>query len=259
MKNDIKNSNFYEVIKSNILAQRQLSLEVKTFDKEVINYNELHYFEAVEKDKRNIFQIFLSLFYMKIKTIKILFFRDEYSYFSLTFSLYLFEILLDITINSLLFSDDVISQKYYNNGELLLITSNILSIMSNIISFIVLLFAEKLIDQNLIFEKINEEIKNKDNYYKIFLKISWFLKLKTIVFYFFLFFIGLFCTYYLFIFCSIYKSIQKNLAINYIIGTLWSFGFSIFICILVTITKKIAIKKRIKKLYLISKFIDDKF
>ena len=196
---------------------------------------------------------------MKIKTIEILFFRDEYSYFSLTFSFYLFEILLDITINSLLFSDDVISQKYYNSGELLLITSNILSISSNIISYIILLFAEKLIDQNLIFEKINKEIKNKYKYYKIFLKISWFLKLKILIFYFFLFFIGLFCTYYLFIFCSIYKNIQKNLAINYIIGTLWSFCFSIFICIFVTITRKISIKKRIKKLYLISQFINDKF
>ena len=258
MKIKKKNKNC-EVIKSNNLAQGQLSGDVKTINEKDINYNELQYFEAVEKDKRNIFQIFLSLFYMKLKTIKILFFRDEYSYFSLIFSLYLFEILLDITINSLLFSDDVISQKYYNNGELLLITSNILSITSNIISYIILLFTEKLIDQNLIFEKINEEIKNKYNYYIIFLKISWFLKLKIRVFYFVLFFIGLFSTYYLFIFCSIYKNIQKNLAINYIIGNLWSFSFSIFICIFVTITRKISIKKRIKKLYLISKFIDDKF
>ena len=257
LKNNKKN-NYYEVIKSNIIYRRQLSGEIKTINEEDINYNELHYFAAVEKDKRNIFQIFLYLLYMKIKTIEILFFRDEYSYFSLSFSFYLFEILLDITINSLLFTDDVISQKYYNSGELLLITSNMLSISSNIISYIILLFAEKLIDQNLIFEKINKEIKNKYKYYKIFLKISWFLKLKILIFYFILFFIGLFCTYYLFIFCSIYKNIQKNLTINYIIGTLWSFGFSIFICIFVTITRKISIKKRIKKLYLISQFINDK-
>ena len=86
MKNNKKDNNYYEVIKSNVLAQRQLSGGIKTSNEEDINYNELHYFEAVEKDKRNIFQIFLSLFFMKIKIIKILFFRDEYSYFSLIFS-----------------------------------------------------------------------------------------------------------------------------------------------------------------------------
>ena len=119
LKNNKKNNNCCKVIKPNVLSPRQLSEEVKTTNEEEdINYNELHYFAAVEKDKRNIFQIFLSFFSMKIKTIEFLFFRDEYSYFSLTFSFYLFEILLDIAINSLLFSDDVISQKYYNNGEL---------------------------------------------------------------------------------------------------------------------------------------------
>ena len=41
MKNNINNDNYYEVIKSNILAQRQLSGEVKTSNEENINYNEL--------------------------------------------------------------------------------------------------------------------------------------------------------------------------------------------------------------------------
>ena len=72
--------------------------------REKIDYNELSYIEAFEKDKRNIVQIFLSLFFIKLKTIQILFFRKDLSHFSLNFSFYIFEILLDITINSLLFS-----------------------------------------------------------------------------------------------------------------------------------------------------------
>ena len=258
LKTKIKSNNIcnHKMIKKvNSFTEKKLSEKID----EHIDYNELNYFEAVKKDKRNIFKMFLSIFLVKIKTIEILFFRDEYSYFSLSFSFYLFEILLDITINSLLFSDDVISQKYFNNGELLLITTNMLSIASNVISYIILLFTEKLINQNLIFEKINKEIKSDYNYLKIFIKISCFLKLKIIVFYFTLFNIGLFCTYYLFIFCAIYKKIQKDLTTNYIVGTLWSFGFTVFTCLVVTITRKIAIKKRIKKLFIISKYIDDTF
>ena len=53
--------------------------------------------------------------------------------------------------------------------------------------------------------------------------------------------------------------IQKNLFINYIIGSFWSLGFTIGICLIVTILRKIALKKKIKRLYLISKFFDDKF
>ena len=245
------------IINKKNLTNKKLLEEMDKQEK--IDYNKLNYFEAIKIDKRNIFNMFFSLFMMKIKTIDILFFRDEYSYFSLSFSFYLFEILIDITINSLLFSDDIISQKYFNNGELLLITTNLLSIISNIISFIILFFTEKLINQNLIFEKINKEIKSNVNYLRLFIKISRFLQLKIIIFYFILFNIGLFCTYYLFVFCATYKKIQKNLLTNYIVGSLWSFGLTAFICLVVAITRKIAIIGQIKKLFIISKYIDDMF
>ena len=63
-----------------------------------------------------------------------------------------------------------------------------------------------------------------------------------------MFLISLFCIYYLFIFCAIYKRVQKNLFINYIIGSLWSLAFTIGICLIVTIIRKIAIEKKIKRL-----------
>ena len=258
-----KQSNYFEISNENYkkytLSNRAIINTASDNKIEKIDYNELSYIDAFEQDKRNIFQIFLSLFYLKLKTIQILFYRNEFSHLSLSLSLYFFEILLDVTINSLLFSDDVISQKYFNNGELLFITTNILSISSNIISFFILLYTEKLINYYLVLDEITKEIKDQNNYYKIYIKLKCCFRIKIFIFYIILFFIGIFCTYYLFIFCAIYKNIQKNLVINYIIGTLWSLGFTIFICLLVTITRKIAIKNRIKRLYIISKFIDDKF
>ena len=61
MQNNKKTNNYYEVIKPKIFSRIQLSGEAKTINEEDINYNKLHYFVAVEKDERNIFQIFLSL------------------------------------------------------------------------------------------------------------------------------------------------------------------------------------------------------
>ena len=254
---DISNDNYKRYILSNRVIINTSSTEKKNLEND--EYNELPYFEAFENDKRNAIKTFLSYFYLKLKTIQILFYKKEFTHMSLTLSFYFFEILLDLTINSLLFSDDVISQKYFNNGELLFITTNMLSISSNIISYIILLFTEKLINYNLILEEINKQIKCTKDYYKIYIKLICCFNLKISIFYFIILLLGIFCTYYLFIFCAIFKQIQKNLFINYIIGSLWSLGFTVFICLFVTITRKIAIKYKIKRLYIISKYIDDKF
>ena len=254
---DISNDNYKRYILSNRVIINTSSTEKKNLEND--EYNELPYFEAFENDKRNAIKTFLSYFYLKLKTIQILFYKKEFTHMSLTLSFYFFEILLDLTINSLLFSDDVISQKYFNNGELLFITTNMLYISSNIISYIILLFTEKLINYNLILEEINKQIKCTKDYYKIYIKLICCFNLKISIFYFIILLLGIFCTYYLFIFCAIFKQIQKNLFINYIIGSLWSLGFTVFICLFVTITRKIAIKYKIKRLYIISKYIDDKF
>lgn len=226
---------------------------------ESIDYYDLTYIEALEKENRSFFQIFFSLFFIKIKITQILFYKKKFTHFSLMFSLYFFELLLDMTINSLLFSEDIITEKYKNNGELLFITTTILSLSSNIISYFILNYTEILMNQQLILNRATQEIKRPSHYYKLFIKLSKCFKIKIIIFYIILLNLGLFCTYYLFIFCAIYKQIQKNLFINYIISCLWCFGFTVFICLFVSITRKLSLKKRIKRLYLISNFIDEKF
>ena len=226
---------------------------------EKIDYNELLYREAIEIDKRNIIQIFISIFVLKLQAIQITFYPKDFIHFSLSLSLYLFDILLDLTINSLLFSDEILSQKYFNNGDLLLLTTNILSITSNIVSFLILYLLDKLINHYEVFDVITKEFKQKKNFLIIFIKLKCCFKVIISIFYLILLIIGLFCTYYLFIFFSIYKKLQKDLFVNYIVGTFWSLGYTVFVCLLVTITRKLSIKKKIKRLYIISKFIDEKF
>ena len=224
-----------------------------------IDYCELTYDEALEKDQRNIFQMFIYNFTLKFQTLQLFLRPKEFTHFSLTFSLYLFDILLDITFNSFLFNDDVISQKYFNNGNLLFFTTNILSITANIISFIFVYLMEKLINQYKVLEIITKEMKNRNNYLRIFIKLSSCFEKKILLFFIILFFIGLFCTYYLFIFFAIYKKVQKNIFVNYIVGSLWSLGLTFFICSFISITRKISINKKMRTLYIISQFVDEKF
>ena len=163
---DINNKQKNRIILSKESSSKTINSK-KEKNLEKIDYNELSYKEALEKDNRNVMQIFISLFQLKLQTIQIFFFQKEFTHLSLTLSLYLLDILLDLTINSLLFSDDVISQKYFNNGELLFFTSNILSISSNIISYFILYLTEKLINQYEVLEVISQEFKSVDNLFFI--------------------------------------------------------------------------------------------
>ena len=222
-----------------------------------INYSELTYAQAVIKDDRNIIQMFLFYLNNKFEIVQIIFYPNQFSHKSLNFSFYLYELLLDLTFNALLFSDDVISQKYYNNGNLLFITSQVLSISSNIISCFIIYITSYLVNYYSVFEAATLETKDPKIYFRIFIKISWFIYLKITIFYIIVFLSGFLCLYYLFIFCAIFKKIQKNLFMNYCIGILWSLVYKVSVSILSAILRKISIYGKYKRLYYISKYIDE--
>ena len=226
-------------------------------EKNLIEYNELTYAQALIKDERNILQIFFSYFNDKIDLVQIIFYPKEFDHFSIALTLFLYELLIDFTLNALLFSDDVISQKYYNNGNLLLITSNILSVASNIFSTFFTCLVRFLVNYNEVLEAAKQETNSEYLFYKIFIKIYKLISCKIRIFFILVFISGLGFVYYLLLFCTVYKRIQKNLFINYIIGTLWSFSYKIVFSILSTFMRKIALIRRYKRLYIISQFINE--
>ena len=253
-KNNLKNTEELKINSKDISISKN-----ENEDKNNIDYNELTFKQAIFKDERNLVHIFFSYLNSRIDAIQIIFFPNEFSHFSVTLSLYLFELLLDLTLNALLFSDEVISQKYYNNGELLLITSNILSIASNIISSFIIFITQYLIKYEITLETAIKETKNSNIFLRIFIKIYRFIITKILVFYFIVFIFGMFCSYYLFIFCAIFPKSQKNLFMNYIIGLGWGLGYKVIFSFITTILRKISLAMKNKRLYIIAKFISDKF
>ena len=65
-------------------------------------------------DKRNCFQIFLAVLSNEIKIISIFYYRHPYEHLSIVLSQYIFELCLDFFLNSFLYTEDVISEKYNN-------------------------------------------------------------------------------------------------------------------------------------------------
>ena len=94
--------------------------------------NNIPFTQALRIDKRSFFQIFVSVITNEIGALNLFFYINPYSHFSLTFAIYLFELLLDLTMNCFLYTDEVASEKYHNDGQLTLLTSLSLSLIANI-------------------------------------------------------------------------------------------------------------------------------
>ena len=143
--------------------------------------------------------------------------------------------------------------------DLFFITSQILSISSNVISCFIIFITSYLVNYYPVLEAAAIETNNSKKFLKIFINIYWFINLKIFIFYVIVFISGLFCSYYLFIFCAIFRKIQKNLYMNYLMGTLWSLIYKVGFSLVIAILRKIAISGKFKRLYFISKYIDETF
>ena len=196
---------------------------------------------------------------MKIEIISILFYPEEYTHRSLTLSMFLFDCLFSYFMNALLYSDEVVSQKYHNNGKLDFITSVFLSLASNIISSIFLWIIKILCTYNGYLILMVKEIKNKDEFQLVFKRILKIVKIKTFLYHLFSFIISVGISNYLYIFCEIYKKSQISLFINYVIGIFESLILSFGISIIISIFRFSGLKCKIKNIYRTSVYLNNKF
>jgi surface protein len=221
--------------------------------------NEIPFKQALRIDNRSAFQVFLSVLGNKIGLLNLFIYKKKYSNFSLDLSIYLFELLLDLTMNCVLYTDDVVSEKYNNNGEISMFTSLSLSIISNIISSIVVFIISKLVNYVEILEIILKNVRDKKYYFFNILRYMAYIKIR-LGFYFFLEIVSTaMMTYYLFIFCSVYHHSQINITINYIVGASISLATSVGLTILITIFRNASFKYKSIYFFNISRYLYEHF
>ena len=221
------------------------------------DYNILPYSQAIKFDKRNIFSIFLSIMKMKIDIISILFYPEEFTHKSLTFCIYTLDFLISFFINALLYTDDVISEKYHNNGKLETFTTLFLSITSNIISFIIMYIIKRLAAYSEVLSRMVRDVKKKNEYILAFKKVYLVIKIKVFSFFYISFILSLFVSIYLSIFCHIYTKIQSSLIISYLMGLIESLAYSIGIPLIICILRYFGLKRKSIYAYRTSVYLDD--
>ena len=218
--------------------------------------NKSPYTKAIKEDKRDIYQIFKSFIFEKIDLLNLI--KAEETFKEILINQYILTLLLDFFFNTLLYSDEVVSHKYHNNGKLDYIVTLIISLISNIITAIITYYLEysDLLDERL--EQILE-IKIKDGYLYAFNKFVKNIKIK-LFFFIIIEIIIIFCSfYYVVIFSIIYSQSRVSLLINFITSLFEGLLKNIIIIVLIVITRKIGINFRNKYIFNTSKYIDDNF
>ena len=208
---------------------------------------------AIKVDKRNLLQIYFSFIFHKFEFINI-FCGDEHLKILLVYE-YLFNLLINFFFNALLYTDEVISNKYHNNGQLDFVVSLTLTFLSNIITSIFCYFLKlsEIVEERL--ESIIEIKKRKYHYVKNIIKFMKYTKIRFI----FLIFEGIVIIglsfYYIIIFYILYSKSRLGLLINFLISILESIITSIGITTIIVIARKIGLVCKNRYSYNVSKYI----
>ena len=163
---------------------------------------------------------------------------------------------LDFTMNSVLFSDDVVSDNYHNEGNMSFLTSMLLSILSNLISAIISFIFVYLSKYALYFEAVDEEKLNDVDYIVICSKILHYMKRKLTVYFIISFLFILAFWYYVTLFCIIYHNNQVNWIIDCITGIVMSLLYTLGISTLVSTIRLISLQTNSVFLYNISNYLN---
>ena len=249
-------SNPNNLLQNNILYSLRF-----TNDNEVDenDFNTIPFTQALRIDKRNFFKMFISVLAHEISIINIFYYKNPFRHLSIALSIYIFELTLDLALNCLLYTDDVVSKKFHNNGSIEYITSLSLSFISNVFSSLISSILDKLANYDEVLENIIKNSVTKRSYYLYIVKFKKYLFIKLVLFFFVEIIINIYLCYYMIIFCFVYQKAQGNIMINYIIGISESIAISLFLAIIISLIRYISIIKNLKSFYYTSKYLFENF
>ncbi len=219
-KNNLKNNKKKNLINDtkNKINDNNKTKKVYRDDEEL---NLLSYKEAVIYDKREFKEYYCSLLMKKDLIFFSFLSNNNYNLRAIKLGIFVFNISLDITVNSFFFHDKNIHQIYTDNGFY-----NILFQLPQIIySSAILVVINMIIQYFALSENNILKIKSNNNRNKILIKSIHLFKCLRIKFnFFFIFGFAFLCFFWYFIsaFCAVYRNTQKT----YLKNCIFSFSLS---------------------------------
>jgi hypothetical protein len=239
--NEFSSNNKIQQIIENKVKQKKnktfIKFQIQNI-KNILKYNDdelnnLDYNKAFMYDKRNFFQLYLSLLKTKHLLFKI-FDKRDYNSISVKILLMFFNFTSCYAINALFFSDETMHQIYEDDGEFNFIYQLPQIIYSTIISYILDSFIDflALSQDNIINIKQSKKLKLIKKKAKTTRAV---LRIKFIIFFIVNFILIFLFGYYLGCFCAVYKNTQyhliKDTLISFGISNITPFGINLFPCL----------------------------
>ena len=215
----------------------------------------MDYEQAIIYDKRTYLRMYWS-FLVDTQIVLSTFCTKNYLHLMvIKLSFFVFTFQISFFLNAFFYTDEYISDAYYNNGVLDFFSGLPKSVYSFVATLITTNLLRMLSNSKRELKKIIKEEKNSDNYIFLIIDKLGKLRKKLVIYFIFIFSLGLFFVYYVSCFCSVYKYSQKY----WFFGCLESFGMdsavAIGICFFLTLFRYISIRKKIKCLYCLADFI----
>ena len=256
-KNDVRDTRKMETLrKVNDNSIKSKINKINKIEFSNSNIQEFDFEQAIIYDKRNylkMYWVFLSDSQIILSSICT---DNNLDLFVIKLSFLVFNFQLSLFLNALFYTNEYISNAYYNDGILDFFSG----LPKSIYSFIATLLITNLL-KNLSSIK-NELIKvisknRKSNNYLNIIKIKLAkLRKKLIIYFILIFLLILFFIYYITIFCAVYKYSQKY----WFLGFLESFGIDFVVALIISIFlslfRYISIKKNIKCFFVLANIIN---
>ena len=182
--------------------------------------------------------------------------KSIFDLISVKLCLFLFTLSLDFTLNAIFYSDDIVSERYHNEGSLSFFSEVLKSLYSAAIGFILSSFIISFSSYNSVLELIVKEYKYQQGYLSLCAMCLKKVRKRILFFFLLQFLVMFFLLYYVTIFCIVYNGSQWSWFKGGWISFLLSFITTLSMCLLIAILRFCSLKNKSVYAYNTSIFVN---
>ena len=231
--------------------------EIKSIkiSKDEDDLKEMEFEDIIIHDKRSCLRMYWAYFIDSKIILGTFCTENNLNLFEIKLSFFIYTFEISLFLNALFYSDEYISDAYYNNGILDFVSGLPKSIYSAIVSFIITTLLRMLSNNEKELNKIIKE-NNKDKNYEEVIDVKLKkLRNKLIAYYFLVFSLGLLFLYFVSAFCAVYRYSQKYWFFGFVESFIINSFVAIITCLFASLLRYQSIQKNKKYFFSLSNII----
>ena len=213
------------------------------------------FYIALNDDTRSLFEMFLDQLKANLLIVKAFTLRSSFEIILINISQYLFYLVCVFMVNTLLYTDGTISNRFKNKGYLSFACNLLRGFLSLLISILLYKLICYLSSYAKVIETMMYEIKTKKDLSKLTKRVIPEIRKRLFIYFIIEILLMLFSFYYLTLFNVIYPCCKQSWFIGCICSLIMAFIFSFVLSIVIAVLRYLGIKWSSQNIYNISLFL----